>query len=91
MRKRRAGRVRRTEQQWTEILQRLGSGGEDSREFCRREGVALSSLQRWRRRLGTAHAARFVELVPPTGTAEVAGTWSLEVSLPNGISLRIRG
>jgi hypothetical protein len=91
MPKRRAGRVRRTEKQWVEILRRFESSGESSRPFCRREGLALSSLQRWRQRLGETPATRFVELVPAEPSGTPAESWSLEVSLPNGVSLRFRG
>ncbi len=89
MPRKRADRVRRTEKQWTEILRRFESSGEGSQEFCRREGLALSSLQRWRRRLGRVSAGRFVELVP-TSSAGTAPGWSLEVLLPNGVTLRFR-
>jgi hypothetical protein len=91
MSKRRTGRVRRTEKQWTEILRRFDASGEGSRQFCRREGLALSSLQRWRQRLGATPATRFVEIVPAASTGVSAESWSLEVSLPNGVSLRFRG
>ena len=90
MPKGRAGRLRRTEKQWAEILRRFESGGEGSRPFCRREGLALSSLQRWRRRLGGVSAGRFVELVPTATAGTAAASWSLEVLLPNGVSLRFR-
>jgi len=91
MPKSRTGRVRRTEKQWTEILRRFESSGEGSRQFCRREGLALSSLQRWRQRLGATPATRFVELVPTTPAGTPSEGWSLEVSLPRGVSLRFRG
>jgi hypothetical protein len=91
MPKRRTGRVRRTEKQWSEILRRLDASGEGSRQFCRREGLALSSLQRWRRRLEPAPAGRFVELVPTAPPEASAASWSLVVSLPSGVSLRFRG
>jgi len=91
MRKSRTGRVRRTEKEWTEILRRFESSDEGSLQFCRREGLAVSSLQRWRQRLGTTSAARFVELVPGAPTEPTAMSWSLEVSLPHGVSLRFRG
>jgi hypothetical protein len=84
--------VRRNEQQWTEILRRFASSGLGSREFCRRDGVPLSSLQRWQRRLGSVPAAKFVELASPmpTSTSAAAPSWSLEVSFPNGASLRFQ-
>ena len=91
MPKSRTGRVRRTEKQWTEILRRFKSSGEGSRQFCGREGLALSSLQRWQQRLGATPATRFVELVPATPTGVLSEGWSLEVSLPHGVSLRFRG
>jgi hypothetical protein len=91
MPKRRSGRARRTEKQWAEILRRFESSGEGSRRFCRREGLALSSLQRWRQRLGAIPATKFVELVPTSSSEPAAASWFLEVSLPNGVSLRFRG
>jgi hypothetical protein len=88
----RAVRVRRTEKQWTEILRRFESSGLGSRQFCHRNGLALSSLERWRRRLGSIPKAKFVELVAaPADPADAApASWSLEVCLPNGVSLRFR-
>ena len=84
--------VRRNEQQWAEILRRFQASGLGSREFCRREGVPLSSLQRWQRRLGSVPAAKFVELVSSSAapTSAAAPSWSLEVSFPNGASLRFQ-
>jgi hypothetical protein len=92
MPKSRTGRLlRRSEKQWTEILRRFESSGEGSRQFCRREGVALSSLQRWQRRVGTIRAKGFVELVQAVPAEPAGASWELEVSLPNGVSLRFRG
>jgi transcriptional regulator with XRE-family HTH domain len=82
--------VRRNEQQWAEILRRFDSSGLSVREFCSRDGVALSSLQRWQRRQRAVPAAKFVELVSPAPTSVSAPTWSFEVSLPNGASLRFQ-
>ena len=91
MPKSRSNRTRRTKAQWTEILRRFESSGEDSRGFCRREGVPLSSFQRWRRRLGSVAPADFVELVPTSSPSVPSSNWSLDVSLPNGVSLRFQG
>ena len=60
-------RVRRTEEDWTKIYQRFDSSDVGAREFCRREGVPLSSFQR-RRTRGTPRAAgKFVDLSSPAG------------------------
>ncbi len=91
MPKSRSNRTRRTRSQWTEILGRFASSQLDSREFCRREGLALSSFQRWRRRLGPVAAADFVELVPTSSPSDAALIWSLDVSLPGGVCLRFQG
>jgi len=82
--------VRRNEQQWAEILRRFDSSGLGSREFCRRDGVPLSSLQRWQRRLRSVPSGKFVELVSPASTRTAATSWSLEVSFPDGASLRFQ-
>ena len=91
MRKKSPSRVRRDAQQWSEILRRFESSGLDRSEFCRREDVAVSSFQRWRHRLGSVAAAEFVELVPTSSPSVPSSSWSLEVSLPNGVCLRFQG
>jgi hypothetical protein len=89
---RRRTRERRTAAQWTEILQRFELSGLGTREFCHRERLAPSSFQRWRSRLGPVPATEFVELVPTAATSPAASSsWSLDVALPNGVSLRFRG
>ena len=91
MRKKSPSRVRRDAKQWSEILRRFESSGLDRSEFCRREDVAVSSFQRWRHRLGSVAAAEFVELVPTSSPSVPSSSWSLEVSLPNGVCLRFQG
>jgi transposase-like protein len=85
--------VRRGEKDWAEIVRRFEGGGLSSAAFCRREGVALSSLQRWRHRIARHGSGRFVELVPTTGAASSpsAAGWFLELTLPNGASIRLQG
>ena len=91
MPKSRSNRTRRTESEWTEILGRFASSQLDSQEFCRREGLALSSFQRRRSRLGSVAGTDFVELVPASSPSDAALTWSLDVSLPGGVCLRFQG
>jgi len=80
---------RRGETEWAGILRRFRSSDLSRVEFCRREGVALSSLQRWQRRLRSDVSDGFVEIVPESTPA--TGAWELEVALPNGVQLRFRG
>ena len=90
-RNRRRG-VRRGEREWSKIVHRFESSGLAGTAFCQREGLALSSLQRWRQRLASRGSVPFVELVPPPATAPASSSgWSLELTLPNGASIRLQG
>ena len=91
MRKTSTRRPRRGEKQWAEIFGQFESSELGSREFCRREGLALSSFQRWRRRLGSTSSNDFVELVPAAHPSTASSSWSLDVALPNGVSLHFEG
>ena len=82
--------IRRSEEQWTEILRRFDSSGLSSRQFCERDRIPLSSLQRWQRRLRSVAPAKFVEIVPRVVPSAIATSWSVEVSLPNGTTLRFQ-
>jgi hypothetical protein len=84
-------RVRRTDKQWNAILRRFAASGLSIREFCRREGVSLSSLQRRRHLARSPAATGFVELVPASSPPVSGSTWSLELTLPSGVCVRLRG
>ena len=84
-------RKRRTKAQWTEIFRRCDESGLSVRQFCSREGLAVSSLQRWRGLMDRAPVADFVDLTPPSIPETPSSTWALEVSLPNGVRLQFRG
>lgn len=92
MAERRSQRKRRGEREWAEILRRYESSGVGQRAFCAREGVAPSSLQRWRARQGKSSSRRFIDLTPPTSSLRTDDqSWSLELSLPSGVTIRLRG
>ena len=87
------GRVRRTESGWRELITRWQGSGQGVVEFCRAQEIQLTSFQRWRQRLAQASAASdFVAVTSaPTAPEPVVATWSLELTLPNGCTLRFRG
>ena len=88
----RGRRMRRGEKEWAKIVRRFESSGLAGTGFCQSEGLALSSLQRWRQRLALRRTAPFVELVPPpAATPTLSSGWSLELTLPNGASIRFQG
>jgi hypothetical protein len=73
------------------LVGRFESSRLDAWSFCEKESISLSSLQRWRRRLGDLDKGEFVELPVPATSSTRREAWSLEVELPDGIVLRFRG
>ena len=86
---RKARRSRLTPEQWREVLERQGVSGLGPTAFCRREGLVLATFHKWKARFApTEPEAGFVELKRSEG----GGTaWSMELELPHGVVLRIRG
>jgi hypothetical protein len=83
------GRCRRTESEWRQILARWGRSGQTGRDFCRSEGIRLSSFQRWHHRLvATPSESDFVTV---TAARPSSPAWIVEVTLPNGVNLRFQG
>jgi hypothetical protein len=60
------------------------------REFCAQEGLTLRTFEEWYRRQRRAERGKgqFVEVKPPWATT---GPWAVEVEVPNGVRLRVRG
>ncbi len=85
------GRVRRDEGEWRELIGTWQKSGQSVRRFCQARGVHAASFQRWRQRLSEPESKQdFVPVVAQPAPA-AASSWSLEVSLPNGVSLRFQG
>ena len=90
------GKVRRSIEEWREILARFEASGISQREFCRKEGLPLGSFSRWRRRLEggeTPHGldtGRFVELTPNPSPLTGLSGGDMELLLPGGVQLRWR-
>ncbi len=86
------GRVRRTEDEWRGLVNRWQTSGQSVREFCRDQKIQASSLQRWRGRLAVSPGTtEFVSVTPPAVAKVSTGSWSLELVLPNGCTLRFQG
>lgn len=92
-------RVKRSEAEWQRIVNRFERSGLTCGEFCAREGVAASSLSKWRQELGRRthsrdrRAAAFVEVLPPSGPDRSNGGLASgegELALPGGVRLRWR-
>ena len=97
-------RARRTGAQWRKLIERFERSGQTRGKFCAAHGLALSTFDLWRRKLGETQAAgdeehresSFVELTDATelsGSRTAAGTgaWEVELELGAGVVLRLRG
>lgn len=90
----RNGKIRRTTTEWQELFHRFDRSGLAAPAFCKRESINLASFRRWQKRLNinatepSADSDRFVEVAMSDAAAAF---WSLEVELPDGRILRMRG
>ena len=96
-------RARRTAAQWRKLIERFDRSGQSRGKFCAANGLALSTFDLWRRKLGEAQApaddehpeSLFVELTNATEpaasrTAAGTGAWEVELELGAGVVLRLR-
>jgi hypothetical protein len=82
-------RSRRSAREWRSLISRQERSGLSQAAFCEREGIALATFAKWKRRVkARAAAAEFVEVTPRSESVE---GWELEVTLPKGVVLRVRG
>ena len=85
------GHVQRSAAQWSAIITRYRQSGMGSRQFCEAEGLTLRTFEKWYRRQRSVERGKgqFVEVKAPSG--EAASPWAVEVELPHGVRLRVRG
>lgn len=84
------GKVRRSLAEWRTICERFTKSGLGQQEFCQREAIPMGSFKKWYPRCTapSTEKAAFVELV----AAPVQnGAWAIELELPSGIRVRVRG
>ena len=95
--------ARRTAAQWRKLIERFERSGQTRGKFCTAHGLALSTFDLWRRKLGAPPAAvdeahpeaLFVELTNPAQTltaptSSQTDAWEVEVELGAGVVLRLR-
>jgi len=86
---------RRSRAQWEQLIGRQRGSGQSQQAFCHANGIALSTFQYWKRRLGESTvvpddgAADWVDVsrVLPAG---VPNGWEIELDLGGGVCLRLR-
>jgi putative transposase len=96
--------VRRSPQEWRDLMDAYARCGQTRKQFCAQEQLALSTFDWWRRRLreetGTAVSERqrglkgaplFVELGPARKPeSRPPRAWEVELDLGAGVVLRLR-
>jgi hypothetical protein len=83
------GRVRRSENEWRELITRFARSGLSRREFCRQEKINKNSFDRWQKRLGAPKRSEFIDVTPnDVGSGR---SWAVEVELSDGTVVRVGG
>jgi hypothetical protein len=84
------GLVQRSAAHRSEIITRYRQSGLESRQFCEREGLTLRTFEKWywRQRSVERGKGQCVEVKPGVVPAN---PWAVEVTLLNGVRLRVRG
>ena len=89
---------RRSRSQWQQLISSYQTSGLSRKDFCQREGIALSTFDYWKRKLRAQTAlpdpvaqsvslSDWIELSKPV--TEQATTWQIELDLGNGLCLRL--
>ena len=86
-----SGKVQRSAAEWRAIIERYEQSGLGATAFCTQEGIALHSFKKryYHHKRATRPAAAFVDLTPAVTPS--AAAWELELRLPNGVRLELRG
>jgi transposase-like protein len=89
--------IRRSREQWRELVGRFEASGQTREDFCAEMGIGESTLRRWCSRLrerppkASTGAAVFVELpAEAKGTDALVPPWEVELQLDAGVVLRLR-
>ena len=89
--KKRRQYVRRSATQWASLVSEQAESDLNQRRFCERHGLSYATFGHWKRRLGEKHEDSqrgFIELAVDGATDE--SRWDVELSLGEGVVLRIR-
>lgn len=85
--------IRRTAEQWKQIIQEQQSSGLTQKAFCGMHNISLSSFSHWNRRLSAAtddNSTGWIDVTKELGglSSSSAG-WKIELDLGNGVVLRL--
>jgi transposase-like protein len=81
-------KIRRLSSEWQKIIQSWEKSDNSQAEFCQSQGIALATFSYWRKKL--RKEASFLEITPREEKSKEARP-EIELVLPHGIVLRVRG
>jgi len=100
MRTRKDGRLRRSREEWEEIISLFEQSGLSENRFCQEQGLQRKTFRTWRQRLEqgfdkkASMPSAFIELPVPNTAAPLIESaldvGSFELALPGGVTLRWR-
>lgn len=89
-------RIRRSAEQWQQLIDEHAESGLSQSAFCKREHLSLSSFTNWKRKRSTAPGHRKASAPGPTPWIDLGNLgveragWDIELDLGDGICLRLR-
>jgi hypothetical protein len=84
------GHVQRSAAEWRGIIEQYRQSGLGSREFCAQEGLTLRTFEDWYRRLRRSEPSKGRVVEGKPGSVG-GGPWAVELEVPTGVRLRVRG
>jgi hypothetical protein len=84
------GHVQRSAVEWSSLIAQYRQSGLGMKEFCSQEGLTLRTFENWYRRVRHSETGKG-QVVEVSAPREVALPWAVEVELPHGVRLRVRG
>lgn len=84
------GQVQRSAAEWRGIIERYRQSGMGIKQFCAHEGLTVRTFEKWYRRSRSAESGRG-QFVAVKSIVPTEGPWAVEVELPSGVRLRLRG
>ena len=97
--KKHRSRICRSPHQWRDLFSRFEQSGQTRDQFCREQGLSLSSFSRWRMKLKnvappslvlTQKDPVFVELQPKPIRKSAIQAWDVELQMGADVVLRLR-
>ena len=92
-------KVHRSAEQWQSLMQTYEDSGLSQQVFCQQNNIAQSTFYSWRSKLKKLSTNEFepqtmqdsfIALGPPQATAKPDNDWNVELSLANGVTIRLR-